>query len=47
MNLYHVVFSVGTISLSSSTYDVRESDGNVVIFVELVGGQVDDVVEVR
>ncbi|CAB4040900.1 Hypothetical predicted protein [Paramuricea clavata] len=35
----------GTISLSSSTYDVRESDAIVVIFVQLLG-HVDDVIQV-
>ena len=38
---------VGTISLSSSNYNVKESENFVAVFVELVGGQVDNVVEVR
>ena len=42
-----VFFQVGTISLSSSNYNVEESAGSVIVSVELVGGEVDDVVEVR
>ena len=48
ITLYHLYFfQVGTISLSSTNYDVEESAGSVIVSVELVGGEVDDVVEVR